>query len=389
MSGSVLVCAMLATGAAPVPPVPANQAPPPRLVRPDISLIVIEMVFGSGGAPNRTRLHSLGFRGGKMMPPELVWEGEEEYLSANFSWHTLVADRFLVTERGTVIDLRTKKEINGEREAVTVRAEETRAVYTKGGPAPAGGLFAFEYATGTIVRIGNVPPRPWADTLLYPDAFSPDRTKAVRWEKWDELVLRRDGEKPKSLGKGFKMEVDPEWARKQVPYAFKFPVLWLDDDTFLTQHDHGKLATVDLAGKVTDVVTIEDAPKQTLPELTRDRSGAVFYSMAGEHYRIDLAKKTAEKSAWYGLGHGFEASWKRSDELGYKLRHNGKEIGQLHCWPHGAKTAPGHLAVVMDDGKERWQFAPRWVAVWSEATGEWTSLKYKHLSPDGAIGWVK
>ena len=53
---------------------------------------------------------------------------------------------------------------------------------------------------------------------------------------------------------------------------------------------------------------------------------AAYSAKHDEMYKIDLVKKTAEKSEWQSLGHGFEASWKGDDELGYKLRFNGKDI---------------------------------------------------------------
>src|SRR5207248_1965192 len=132
------------------------------------------------------------------------------------------------------------------------------------------------------------------------------------------------------------------------------------------------LVTVDLAGKVTEVVAIKDAPKElaSAPGFFRDESGATVYVCGGDAYKIDVAKKTAEKYEWYDLGHGFESSWERHELFGYRLRYKGKEIGWLWCWPFWAKTAPGYLALTANYGQER-QARPECVAAYSAATGEW------------------
>ena len=66
-----VLCALLAGGvalAAPVPFVPPNQAPPPRLVKPDISLVVSEMLPDKSAL--RARVYRIGFRNGRALPPE-------------------------------------------------------------------------------------------------------------------------------------------------------------------------------------------------------------------------------------------------------------------------------------------------------------------------------
>ena len=69
MSGSVLLCAMLVAGVDPVPPV----APAPRLVKPDVSLVVIE--WPRDDDEGHARVLRVGFCNGKPLPPEVVWKG--------------------------------------------------------------------------------------------------------------------------------------------------------------------------------------------------------------------------------------------------------------------------------------------------------------------------
>lgn len=383
----------LAMTAAPVPPVPENQAPPPRLVKSDLSLIYLEWLPG-GEAPNRTRLWSMGFRNGKMLPPEQVWEGKEEFLStfvsATYQKRQIVSDRLLVTESGGVIDLRARKVLSSEREGWTEHIDEKKVTYRIESNTRPEGLFTFEYATGTVRQIAKPPvPRPWHDRFGANQALSSDGKKTIRWEV-GELILHREGEKPKSLGQGFEMKEGFQWAGTQSFGRMCFPVLWLDNNKFLTQRGHGKLVVVDLEGKWTEVVTLKDMPELATPSFVRDRSGNVYYSAKrDEVYKIDVAKKTAERSEWQSLGHGFEAAWKRDDKLGHKYRHNGKDIGQFHCWPGTAKTVPGYIALAVSKTENGTFHASRRVAVWSTATGEWATKEYEWLTPDSILGWLK
>jgi hypothetical protein len=372
MTTSILLGTLLAI-AAPVPPVPANQAPPPHLVKPEVSLVVIEWLPGGLEHPNRTRLQLLGFRRGTMLPPETVWEGEEGFLNDVSFRPQLVNGRWLVAHGGGVIDLRERKVLSSEQDGEVVDADEKAVRYQIQRNGRVEGLFSFDYATGTVTRLGNLPPRGWRYRVPSPSLSSPDGKSVIYWEN-DELILYREGEKPKSLGKGFKMEEDPNIVFARSLAFFLFPVLWLDSSTLLTQRDHGKLVTVDLAGKVTEVATIKNAPKQDTPRLERDISGAIFYRLDGRYYRVDVAKKTAERSEWYSLGHGFETTWKGDENGDYYFRHNGKDLGRRKCFPYGAVTAPGYLAVVME--------------VWSSATGEWNTHKYEWLSPIPFFGWI-
>jgi hypothetical protein len=198
----------------------------------------------------------------------------------------------------------------------------------------------------------------------------------------DELVLHQVGAKPRSLGKGFHIDVS-DLASTFGPA----PVLWLNNGTVLTQRGNGKLVTLDVAGKVTELLTIKGAPKDLVsaPHLFRDGSNRIVYGCGSEVYTIDVEKKKWAKSEWHDLGHGFEASRERQPKFGYKLRHNGKEFAQINCWPHTARTAPGILAVEAQFGQEEFG-QPECVAVWTVEVGEWQTIK---LWPNCIVGWVK
>ena len=387
MRAGVLIAAALTlgiSGAAPVPQSPSNLAPHPREVKPDLSLVVINLVKREGD--RLERVQRIGFRNGQPWPTETLWEGDWFIFLHGVR---VVKDRYLVTGSGWVFDAREGKVVSGEEDGRWGLIEDTKVTYWLNDPLREKGVFTFEYDTGKYTRVGKGE-RPWFTELQSSRAVSPDWKSAVRWENGDELILYREGEKPKLLGKGFKMEEDPQWTRARSLDLMYFPVLWLDNETLLTQRGHGKLVTVTLGGKVTEILTITGAPKFASPSLHRDADGAIFYRLENTYYRIDLEKKTAKKSEWKALGHGFEATWDRHEKLGHTLRYKGEVIGQGYSIPYYAKTAPGYLALPVSPSSGG-DYTRYRVAVWSEATGEWTTIESDSdmLSERPIAGWVR
>ncbi|MCI0699503.1 MAG: hypothetical protein L0241_00260 [Planctomycetia bacterium] len=363
---------------------PLPVAPEPRPARPELSLVVVEELSNEKGLIDKARVLRIGFHKGKKFPAEKVWEGDVQFVSGSrsFGHHLrLVNNRYLVTDRGGVIDLNEKKVIHNQQDGELDRIDGTKVIYTLANRQDVD-VLSFDLTTRKL----NFEHKKGKGKYGLTGELSPDGLKAIESGPIaDELVLHQPGEKPKTLGKGFHIEIGP--------LASVFgptPVLWLDDKHCLTQRGNGKLVTVDLDGKVTEVVTIKDAPKDLVsaPYFLRDGSNRVVYVCGREAYSIDFAKKTWAKYEWLDLGHEFDASCENHQKFGRKLRYKGKEIGWFHCWPHDAKTVPGYLALPAASGQER-VFSPKCVAVWSATTGEWTSLEYESLGLDPVVGWVK
>ena len=149
----------------------------------------------------------------------------------------------------------------------------------------------------------------------------------------------------------------------------------------------GKCTLVGAGPGDPELLTIKDASKELVsaPYLFRDGSNRIVYVCGPDAFVIDPDKKTATKTEWFDLGHGFEASWTRVPKFGHKLRHNGKEFASINCWPHTARTAPGLLAVEAQYGQEEFR-QPECVAVWSVDVGEWQTLK---MWSNCIVGWAK
>jgi hypothetical protein len=374
MRGSLLICAIFAAGAA-----PAEEAPAPRAARPELSLIVIENLSSDEGIVVKRRVVRIGVsRGGKLFPSETVWEGDQRFLG-HFGGHQLANDRYLVTNFGGVIDLRDGKVLNDVESGQLCRIDGKKVLYWSTNGRDQRCVMSFDLDTGKTQTAATFPELRWSSgCVLSPDGLAALEALPVA----DELILHQLGAKPKLLGKGFRIDIG------ELSSTFgPTPVLWLNPGLILTQRGNGKLVTVDLTGKVTELLTIKDAPKDLAgpPHFFRDGSNRIVYLCGGGTYTIDVDKKEWAKSEWQDLGHGFEASWDRHAKLGHKLRHHGKDIGPLVCWPHTARTAPRLLALEASYQQDTF-VQPECIAVYSTASGTWQTHK---MWPNSVVGWVK
>jgi len=353
-----------------------SAAPIPQPAQP--ALIVVEEVTNPSGVVDKRRLLRIGVRDGKLLPAETIWQGDQRFLG-HFGGHKLVRDRFLVTAFGGVIDLRDKKVIHDEEDGHLCAIEDTKVFYRLNNVRRDEGIFSFDLNTRKLRREAGLGEDKYA---LWNGVRSPDGMAAIECGPVaDELILHQAAAKPKSLGRGFFIDVSP------LSSSFgPTPVLWLNPGVILTQKGNGNLVTVDVTGKVTELLTIKDAPRDLVgpPHFERDGANRIIYVCGSVAFAVDVEKKTAAKYEWHDLGHGFEVSWQPQGKLSYKFRHNGKEIGSLDCWPHTARTAPGLLALEAQSDKKGLQADS--VAVWCAEAGKWQNLK---LWPNSVVGWVK
>jgi hypothetical protein len=367
----VLTCIVLAAVTTLGQAVPANHAPQPRPVNPDISLIMSHYPVVTGSS-DYTRVLQIGFRNGKPLPAEVLYkcDGDGDKCLAG---RDIRAGRYFVSTYGSVLDLREKKIINLEQEGVVVHTDDTKVTYWGEGDKREKGMYTFEYATGKRTHLKQFKLIPAGVPL------SPDGTKALDLD--ETLTVYHDGKKLKTLGTDFKINLD-DTLRFYTARAL-FPVIWLDNNRVLMQRKAGEIVIVNVDGKVTEVVTIKDVPEDAHTELIRDNGGSIIYSTGEKRFKIDLEKKTANPTDWRGLGGGFEATWQSDRWSRTSFRYNGKDIGELdYALLDHAVAAPGYLAVPHYRGA-----CPMYIAVWSAASGEWT--EFDHEWWGGMLGWVR
>src|SRR5581483_9009549 len=280
MSRVLVGCAVLASlaAAAPAPdPGPVPVAPAPRPVKPELSLIVIDLVSNPDGS-SPYRVLRVGFRNGVMFPPETIWEGEPRFFGL-FRRHRLVADRYLVSGYGGIVDIPEKKVINNEQDGDVEEIDGMTVIYRVENDRREEGIFSFDLATREVRRVAKLGEGKYGLVGV----CSPDGTKAIATGVGleEEVVLHRIGQKPKSLARGFVVQQSFLASLKAM-----IPVLWLDNDRFLTQRANGVLVMVDLQGKVTELATIKDARTDLIsgPELVRDSRGEITYVCGQDRY---------------------------------------------------------------------------------------------------------
>ncbi|ANM31414.1 hypothetical protein ABI59_20295 [Acidobacteria bacterium Mor1] len=165
--------------------------------------------------------------------------------------------------------------------------------------------------------------------------------------------------------------VGPVLDVRLAPYASTFPrppIFWLDDARILTHLDNGRLAVVQLDGRVQALETTEILPLGSNPSIYRDLGGNVIYS-AGSRYRVDLDEMTLDPTDRVELGHRFSIE---EGADGARLLHDGNALG---AWDDAhslsATTDAGRIALEVRLRSGAGKVA---MMVWTEEAGRWIEL---------------
>ncbi len=357
---------------------PAALAAPVRKPKADLSLVLIENVPEMGVVTKR-RLVRIRVTDGAVGKPEEVVAADQRFF-AGFTKHRLHADRYLLTGDGGVVDLAAGKVVHDEQGGDLLGVDGDRVIFRVDRTGRESGVFAFDLTTRKVAKLAD--PGRWA----LPGVVSPDGKRSVDTGMSDELTLHAVGEKPRSLGKGFRVQYS-----HLSSYAGCPPVLWLDADRLLTPTGNGTLVTVAAAdGERADAAAV-DATTEIVspPRLRRDALGDVVYECGKDAFRIDLKAGKGEAYDWCRHPHGFDVSHAADPDKGYTIRHNGADVGSGFGAAYQTVTADGHLAYV---GWPKPEFGAHFagsdeeVRLWSAVTGKWTALR---MWPESLVGWVK
>lgn len=357
MCPSLLVAFLLHL--APIP----TESPP--------ALYLIEDIATQGVVKTRALIRISLNRDNKLVKETLL-EKDQRFFG-HFGGHLIAQGRFVVTRYCGVIDIRDRKVIHDEQHGELLGREDGKVIYRIDEDQP----ISFDLTTGKTTKLER------GTHWELPGAKSPDNTMSVKQGHDGTLRLYRIGNKPLDLGKDFVITQS-----RYASLAPEIPCLWLDADHILTVQSNRKLVTVTTKGVVEQFVEVKDASNELLssPTLWTDKAGRIIYS-CGNYFIVDTRTRMALPLDRFKLGNEFEASVEVDEEQRHTIFHAGKKIGEWVCFPLGAKTAPGLIALdyatlARDVKNLRY---PTGVAIWSSATNEWQSMK---LSVE-LIDWAK
>lgn len=345
--------------------------PPPRS---PATLYVVENLAPRGVVDERS-LVRLTFGKDGRVARETILTRDQRFFGHSGGHRLVTGGRFLATAYGGVVDLVDRKVIHDEELGKLLGLDGGRVVFLMENANRQEGYFAFDTATRSLSKLKD--PGHWD----LPGAKSPDRTKSVHRGFDAILRLYRVDGTAKDLGRTFRINYSP----LSSSHSPEVPCLWLDDRRILTQEANGKLAVVDVDGKVEPLLAIPDAPAVVSPtHLARDPRGRVLYTCGALERVIDVDRRKAVPFDWLDLGHGFEAS-REPDGLGrHEVRREGQSIGRWKFSPHEAATAPRLIAFPFCLIGDNLGY-PEGVLLWSPGTG-WQSAK---LWPNDVVGWAE
>ncbi|MEA1958707.1 MAG: hypothetical protein U9N44_03410 [Chloroflexota bacterium] len=190
-------------------------------------------------------------------------------------------------------------------------------------------------------------------------------------------------------------------------------MMWIDNETIITQISNGEIVTLKIDGSVEPVVNIglkeEGDPEWWTSGLgsgilsasfSTGSMGQVIYNLLypwspdqepgvnSKSFVIDIEGKTYSiyEPEWIDLGNGFEAE--QTLEASYRdIRYNEIDIGREWFFELETVTMEGYLAIACYDGPGN----PESVKVWRSANEEWTTIDFESpiwLADTAIIGWI-
>jgi RNA polymerase sigma factor (sigma-70 family) len=388
-----------ATAAAPARPptgfsasAPATRSGSDKGKDGETSLLLIEDVASPAGAVETRRLVRIRFSAGVPAKPEVVHADDSTFFShpgRHYNRHRVHDDRYVITVTGSVLDLKTNVVIHKELDGWVRAVEDGKVIYTRETGGKPRGVLAFDLAKRTLDQIA-APGTPAAE--FWHGTRSPDGKKSICSDGLWGLKVVSPTEKPVSLGAGFGYSVSV--ASSVVGANARWlPVLWLDNDSFLTTTANDQVVAVNVKDKSrTEIVRIKPTPQFAFvsvpPTLFRDDSGTVIYHCGREVFRIDVAKKSYERTDRLPLGHGFAflqtTPWKMEQVIfrqGNELERVPNGIARLSDLTPADNMIAAIVREKAKDGTETTR-----VRVWSEKSAKWVNLE---IQASNLVGWMR
>lgn len=319
---------------------------------------------------------------GQFRPGEIVWEGPTREFGHS-RMNGIVDGRYAVSSGGLVLDAVTGAVLQDHQGANDVQIDGRVVTFAVMDAKRERGVFEFNIDTRQRRKLSEIA----GSRYGLPGVASPDGTKSLSQSV--SIQLHQRGRPPRDIAECGISEQSV--ASSSFGAA---PILWLDNDRFLTQTKNGVLVALTTAGAATPIVTIPECLGKQLvggASLQRDRGGRIIYT-CGKSYVVDVAGGTWKLCEWYDAGHEFEIQWEPV-EGGGAVRYRGEEIGRVDClprWPNQVATAPGRIAIVKMDRDHLGAFATGTfvkLRAWTTDTREWDETHPEW--PAAILGWVR
>lgn len=293
--------------------------------------------------------------------------------------NTLYRNRYVITEIGNVIDIKTKKLLVSDRGELVKCSGDSIIFFTND-------IFKGKYYSVLDLRTdkfqkvedANYQPRP-RPSVEVDETTQPFSISAYQITGKKDLLVKDAGygEAQPLLGDDVKR---------------KFPIFWLDNKSFLyanyskDQHKASiyKVSTNKVVEKVGEITEIPATAANAYFSMGSD--GSIIYSCGKGMFLIDLLKKKADKIVFASLSNNFSVEADENGKYGRAIKYETAEIGKKWCLVETATATDGHAAFQNDMviGTERY---PQGVTVWNNITKKWTSLEVSSLA--SIIGWIE
>ncbi len=345
-----------------------------------VSLIVATLASEppSAGVGNVQKLVRIDFREGAHLGTETVLTTKTDELRFDVSTSRIYRDRYVVTDFGDIVDVASTpaKVVHRAEPGTEFLAFDGQKVVLRRRHVSDEGYYTFDLDQGRYLPLDQ--PGPWA----LPGVLSPDKTMSMSFEggAMAELFFNRVGGPRRSLGAGFGYEIS---LMASPSHHDGPPLLWLDDQSALTQRSNGELVSVSIDGSVQPVATIaiSEAPLSE-PSLARDPEGQIIYT-CGESHVVDVPQKISAVREWRSVGDGF--SLKVSESRECILRDDSGELGGCRCIPWDVEAVAGYVAMPCQDVPTN-ALETNTIRVWSREAGGWRAIEVSWISQ--IIGWI-
>jgi len=320
----------------------------------------------------------LNFEGGKLISTENLLTFNANSTRFERVGYYFLQNRYVVSHLGDIFDIQTKEmfdEVRGD-----FFGSENNQIYifkNKGGTDVK--LYSFDLETKkyNTVQLQN--------TFFLLGLRSPSMLRSILFNSVDHTleVQNRFKTQNNDLYTNIDGRFQVKCGKKCREQEKRLPLLWLDDNRFLTQRKNGELVLIDVRKLAVSIPVVKIPVKdelESLPHLYKDFAGNVHYS-ADKDYLIDVENGKYTETQTADIGNGFQVSTAPGEKI---FSFNDKEIGKFTTAFY--KSAKNYLVVEVRDEKESYYF-PKQIKIWNAETRQWMTLDLNYFPK--IIGWTE